>query len=456
LELRIEKGGLEARLILAPVRKETGDYLVPSISEIEVFLKEKGILAPADKDALRAACDRLAEGLGAEPVAARGQPPVPGRDGWLEMLIDLEAGFLPAAADSGAVDLRASLIHNVSPGQPLAMAHPPTAGVPGRDVFGNLVPSDPGKVLEPRLGSNTARAPHDPTLIVAATAGHARIVDGVPEVQEFYVVDGDVDYGTGNIAFAKSVQVRGDVKAGFAVEAGGDVEIQGLVEDCAVKAQGMLLVKGGFTGQGKGLAQARGDISLGYVRNQAVRGEAAIRVAREAVNSRLQSRQTVQVSGLLAGGKAQARQSVECQVAGTESGAPTHLEAGFDYTLAEEMADIRAQMEKMGKYARKLAESLRHLQDMERLHRGLDPWAIELTFELEDMRAKVDGKIAALRRRHAALERDAEPPGDAVVTVHRKAFPGVVVKIGREVMLVDEVLTGPKTFFAKDGAIRVR
>ena len=37
-----------------------------------------------------------------------------------------------------------------------------------------------------------------------------------------------------------------------------------------------------------------------------------------------------------------------------------------------------------------------------------------------------------------------------------EAFPGVVVKIGREILLVDEVMTGPKTFFAKDGAIRVR
>jgi uncharacterized protein (DUF342 family) len=456
MELRVEKGGLEARLRLAPVRTETGGYVLPSLAEIEVFLKEKGVKAPMDAAAVEACFERLAHGLTAEPVAARGKPPVPGKDGTMEFLIDLESGFVPTSADAGAIDLRASLIHTVSPGQPLAVLHPPTAGLPGLDVFGNLVGSIPGKALEPRLGANTMRSEHDANLIVAKTLGHARLQGGVIEVEEFYLVPGDVDYASGNIAFPKSVHVRGDVKAGFAVEAGGDVEIEGLVEDCSVKARGKLLVKGGFTGQGKGTVQAGGEISLGYVRNQAVRGEESIRVAKEAVNSRMQSRQSVLVNGLLAGGKVQARHAVECQVAGTETGTPTHLEAGFDYILAEEMADIRGQMEKMGKYSRKLEESLRHIHDMERMNRGLDPWAIDMVFQMETMRSQVEAKIRALRDKYSVLDRLSGTSDSAFITVHRKAYPGVVLKIGREIMLVDEVLTGPKTFFAENGAIQIR
>jgi len=456
MELRVEKGGLEARLRLAPVKTETGQYALPSLAEIEVFLKEKGIKAPMDAAAIEASFERLAHGLNAEPIAARGKPPVPGKDGTMEFLIDLETGFVPPSANAGTVDLRASLIHTVSPGQPLAVLHPPTAGLPGLDVFGNLVGSTPGKALQPRLGANTMRSEHDANLIVASTLGHARLQGGVMEVEEFYLVPGDVDYASGNVAFPKSVQVRGDVKAGFAVEAGGDVEIEGLVEDCTVKAKGKLLVKGGFTGQGKGTAQAGGEISLGYVRNQSVRGEESIVVAKEAVNSRMQSRHSILVNGLLAGGKAQARNAIECQVAGTETGTPTHLEAGFDYITAEEMADIRGQMEKMGKYARKLGESLRHIQDMERMNRGLDPWAIDMVFQLEAMRGKVEAKIKALRDRYSLLDRQSVTSGSATITVHRKAFPGVVMKIGRDILLVDEVMTGPKTFFAKDGAILIR
>jgi uncharacterized protein len=456
LELRIEKGGLEVRLLLAPVRKETGDYVVPSLAEIQVLLKEKGVMAPPDIPSIEAGLERIAHGLNAEPIAAKGKPPVPGQNGYLEYLIDFGGGFSPTAGESGSVDLRASLIHNVTPGQPLAVVHPPKAGQPGIDVFGRLVAAEAGKGLDPRLGGNTQRSAHDPNLIVAETMGHARLVDGVLEVQEFYLVDGDVDYASGNITFGKSVLVRGDVKAGFSVDAGGDVEITGLVEDCIVKAQGKLMVKGGFTGQGKGQLQSRGEIVLGYVRNQAVRCESNIRVQKEAVNSRLQSRESVIVNGLLTGGKAQARYAIECQIAGTETGTPTQLEAGYDYTVSEEMTDLRAEMDKMGKYARKLEDSLRQIHDIEKLNRALEPWTIELMFEMEGMRGKVDAKIKQLRERFSFVERQASQPESATITVHRRAFPGVVVKIGKEMLLVDEVMTGPKTFYAKDGAILVR
>ncbi|MDB5051699.1 MAG: hypothetical protein JWO30_4770 [Fibrobacteres bacterium] len=456
MELKIAKGGLEARLILTPIRKDEGGYAVPSLSELEFFLKEKGVLTPMDTASLEAGLVRMAQGMGVEAVAARGIPPIRGKDGYLEHLIDFGGGFSPTASEGGGVDLRASLIHNVTPGQPLALIHPPTAGQPGIDVFRHLVAAEPGKALNPRLGPNTERSAHDPNLVVAAAVGHARLLEGVLEVQEFYLVDGDVDYASGNISFGKSVQVRGDIKSGFSLDAGGDVEVTGLIEDCTVKAQGKVLVKGGFTGQGKGFLQARGDITLGYVRNQQVRSENEIKVLKEAVNSRLQARQSVSVNGLLAGGRVQARFAIECQVAGTETGTPTHMEAGYDFTAAEELIEIRAEMDKMGKYAKKLEDSLRQLQDAEKLNRGLEPWAIDLMFELEKMRDKVDAKINQQRERFSVLERQATEPESATITVHKKAFPGVVVKIGKEMLLVEEIMSGPKTFFAKDGAIQVR
>lgn len=456
MELRIDKGGLEVRLLLSPVRKETGGYVVPSLAEIQVLLKEKGVQAATDIPSIEVGLERIAHGMNAEPVAAKGKFPIPGQDGYLEYLIDFGGGFSPTAGEGGSVDLRASLIHNVTPGQPLAIVHPPRAGQPGIDVFGRPVAAEPGKALDPRFGPNTQRSAHDPNLFIAETMGHARLVDGVLEVQEFYLVDGDVDYASGNITFGKSVLVRGDVKAGFSVVAGGDVEITGLVEDCIVKAMGKLMVKGGFTGQGKGQLQSRGEVVLGYVRNQAVRCESNIRVQKEAINSRLQSRESVIVNGLLTGGKAQARYSIECQVAGTETGTPTQLEAGYDYTVSEEMTDLRGEMDKMGKYARKLEDSLRRIHDIEKLNRGLEPWAIEQMFEMEGMRGKVDAKIRQLRERFAFVERQASQPETATITIHRKAFPGVVVKIGKEMLLVEDVMTGPKTFYAKDGAIQVR
>jgi uncharacterized protein (DUF342 family) len=455
-DLKIEKGGLEAHLTIVPMSKETGGHLVPSLAELEVWLREKGIKADLDRPAILAALDKASEGLTADVVAARGKPPRPGEDGYVEYLIDFTQSNTPTVTDAGVIDLRASLIRNVKPGDPLAVIHAPTGGELGLDVHGKLIPSVVGMSLDPRLGANTERSANDAMLIVAATGGHARLIDGVLEVQEFYLVQSDVDYGSGNISFGKSVLIQGDVKAGFSVDSGGDLEVTGLVEDCLIKSQGKVFIKGGFTGQGKGLVHARGDVTLGYVRNQHVKGEKTLIVLKEAINSRLQACQSVTVNGLLAGGKVQARYVIECQVAGTETGTPTQLEVGFDFTVTEEMAEIRLEMEKMGSYSKKLGDSLRQIHDMEKLNRALDPWTIDLMFEMEGARSKVEAKTQSLRERFTLLENQSYDPDAATVTVHRKVFPGVVIKIGREIFLVDEPMTGPKTFFAKNGVIQVR
>ncbi len=446
---------MEARITLVPASKETGGHYAPSLAEMEVWMREQGIQADLDLNVMKQLLEKAGEGLTAEGVVARGTPPTSGKDGYLEYLVDF-SHVQPTVNESGEADMRASLIQNVSPGDPLAIIHAPTGGRPGLDVCGKLVAGVAGKTLEPRLGLNTQRSPNDPMLIIASAAGHVRLHDKVVEVQEFYTVEGDVDYATGNITFGKSVLVRGDVKGGFNVDAGGDLEVTGLVEDCNIKAQGKVMIRGGFTGQGKGLLRARGDVTVGYVRNQAVKSEKNLVVLKEAVNSRLQARQAVTINGMLAGGKVQARQTIICQTAGTETGTPTHLEAGFDYTVAEEMSDIRTQMDQLGKYSKKLGDSLRHIHDMERLNRGMEPWTIEILFQMESARSKVEAKSKDLRERFSRLEGQSANPDSATITVFKKAFPGVCVKIGHEMYLVQEPMTGPKTFFVHEGAIQVR
>jgi len=456
--VQVGKGGLEARMTLVPVAKEAPDtgYWIPSLAELELILREEGVNAPLEKADVEAGLERVKEGLRADVVAARGRAPDPGLDGWVEYLVDLSGPIPPAQADGGSVDLKSSsLIRNVKTGQPLAMVHPPRVGRAGLDVFGKILPSQPGRNAEPRLGANVVRASHDPNLLVSGTDGHVRLREGRLEVEECYLVATDVDYASGNITFAKSVLIQGDVKSGFSVEAGGDIEVQGMVEDCQLRAQGGIFIRGGFTGSGKGRLDAKGEIALAHLRNQEVRSESDVNIAKEAVNSRIQSRGRVRVDGLLAGGKTQALHGILCQLAGTETGTPTILEAGFDYTVAEEMAGIRRELADMGKYAKKLQEGLRHLHDLERLNRGLEKWSVELIFEMERMKSKVDARTTSLRGRFSELEATTGEIGGAAITVRRKAYPGTVIKIGDDVYRVDETLEGPKTFRNKEGIIEM-
>ncbi len=447
---------MEALLTLVPIFKETGGHHVASLAELEVWIREQGIQSDLDLSAIQGAIEKASEGLTADAVISSGLPPQTGNDGYIEYLIDFGQAMAPTVSGVGTIDLRASLIRYIQPGEPLAIIHPPEAGTPGLDVFGKPVPALPGKVFMPRLGVNVQRSANDINLILAVSGGHARLVDGLLDIQDFYQVAGDVDYGTGNVNFGKSVLIKGDVKSGFSVDSGGDLEILGLVEDCQVKSLGKIFIKGGFTGQGKGMMQARGDISLGYVRNQHVKSDRTILIYKEALNSKLQARHSVAINGLVAGGKVQARYAIECQIAGSDTGTSTELEAGFDFSTEEEMVGIRLEMEKMGNYNRKLGESLRHIQDLEKLNRGLDSRNIELMFEMEGYRLKVEAKTKNLQERFSFLENLESNLESASVTIHRAVFPGVVVKIGKEKFQVVESMSGPRTFFVKNGEIAFR
>lgn len=461
LSLRLGKDGLEAHLLLAPPRRdpaghpEPPDVGLPSAAELEIILREQGVQGEIDRSALKSALSVAAFGAQADVVAARGTAPDPGRDGYLELLVEEDGNnSWTAVAGVAPVDFKSTrLIRNVSAGDPLAVLHGPSQGTPGRDVLGRPIPARPGRPVAAKLGANTRRADQDPSLIVASVSGHVRVKRGVPEVQECFVLNGDVDYSSGNVSFAKSVLVEGDVKSGFSVDAGGDVEIRGLAEDCRVNAKGKVLLRGGFTGGGRGLLEASGEIRIGHLRNQEVRGQGDVIVAGEAVNGRLSARKRAFIDGMVAGGRIQARDVVECMTAGTEKGAPTHLEAGYDFWLAERMEDARAQMEKLGKHARKLEEGLKQVQDLERLNRGLERWVVELVFDMERMRGKVDAKLAQLSERFAALEKQAAVPADARITVRGRVHAGVVLRIGRETLRVDQAIAGPRTFVVRGGKI---
>lgn len=456
--VNIAPNGMEASIVLVPVAKEPpgSGFWVPSMAELEMILKEAGVKTPMDSVSLRAALERLSEGLKVEAVASRARPPETGQDGWLEILVDLGGPQSPSQEQGGSVDLKSSnIIRSVKAGQPLAMIHAPRMGRDGMDVRGKALPSRIGREYQPNLSPRIKRAEKDPNLLVAATDGHVRIQDGWLDVEECFQVSGDVDYASGNVGFAKSVLVEGDVKAGFSVEAGGDVEIQGIVEDCQVRAQGRVFIRGGFTGSGKGMLEAKGDVGLAHLRNQTVRCEGDLSITKEAVNGRIQCRGRVNVNGLLAGGRTQAFRSISCQLAGTETGTPTMLEAGFDYTVSEEIAAIRKEMGDMGRYAKKLDVGLKHLQNLDRLHRGLEPGSVGRLFEMERMKAKVEAKIVQLRERYSELEGRGCDVQGAVVVIRKRAYPGTVIKIGEDVFRVEAVLEGPKSFRVRQGLIEM-
>ena len=80
------------------------------------------------------------------------------------------------------------------------------------------------------------------------------------EVVNTYVVNGDVDYSTGNIQFNGNVVINGTVPDGFEVKAEGDIVVMKIAESARLEAGRDIIIKGGVQGKGKGLVSAGRDI----------------------------------------------------------------------------------------------------------------------------------------------------------------------------------------------------
>ena len=203
--------------------------------------------------------------LGAETVVARGTPMRRGSDAEIEMLM-LPPSFLPTAGPDGKVDFRnIENIAQVSEGDVISRKVPLDEGSPGTNIFGKVIPAPKMKDAQHPAGQNCAFS-EDGLEMRAAIDGYLRWNSSKIDVVDLYVVNGDVDFTTGNVHYQGSIEVRGSVRAGFEVVAGKELTIVGMVDGgMAVSQNGGVSVGQGVIGNSEtqGRVLAMGDVKIG-------------------------------------------------------------------------------------------------------------------------------------------------------------------------------------------------
>ncbi|MFH1761307.1 MAG: FapA family protein, partial [bacterium] len=203
------------------------EYITKLIKENNISY---GILENAVREAVKKA------GVKREKVEnlliAQGKPEANGKDSTMEYYFNVKTSLTPQANEDGGVDFKnVNLIANVKQNQELARRIPPTNGSPGTNIFGDSLPATDGENLPMPIGPNTRISPDDHDLLLASVSGNASLNNNMVEVSEGYVINGNVDYSTGNINYPKAVIVKKDLMAGFSITSGGDVEIGGIIEN---------------------------------------------------------------------------------------------------------------------------------------------------------------------------------------------------------------------------------
>lgn len=425
-------------------------------SRIEAELTRLGLGEWADVGRILAALEEAWETL--QPVEgallAQGKAPLHGQDARLELLVSERSGV-------GSLDSQDRMNWRdrgytpvVEAGQDIARLHPATAGTPGTDVYGQPIPARAGKPLSYKPGPNV-EALEEGSLFRARAPGVVLAGKGVIDVSDLLVIPGDVDLAIGDIRTQKgSVQVRGSVRTGSAVEVPDSLLVGGAIEDAMVTAGMDVTVAGGIvmTGDGSTELRAGGSVSAAFTQNARITaGENVIvqrYIARSDITAGFKVRaggyvKVTNAKGRIMGGAVISGQGIEVYEVGSPLGVATVL------VLTQEQDEARA-----------LIAEKHRLKDQNgqitRVLLALTPekaaqLAPEKRARIKDLLARREENsqaIQAIGRRLAVLAQEAMNFMEAGrIVVRGMAHPGTVIKMGGTSLHLTQTLQASQFFW---------
>lgn len=430
----------------------------PSAQAAVAALSAVGVREGVDATAVEVAMKQCGE----RTAVANGLPPRTGADARLEPLVEVNRQRHPHIDDSGHVDFHdLGSIPAVTAGDPVMRRHPPQPGAPGVNVLGEKLAAANGRDVQfaVRL-QGVVPSPDDPNLLLAEMAGQPLLQrDGI-SVEPVLKFD-EIDVSVGNIDFPGSLVVRGDIRSGMRVHAGGDISVQGVIESAHVSAGGDIRVQGGIVGHAAAqhsvqraandVATARiaahGNVNARYIENAVVEAQQSVYVVESIVQSDVMALDQVVVGGKgqkghILGGLVRATGLISADFLGGDGAGPTRVMAGVNPLLQRAMEEHRGRRESLLKQHDDVSKIVKLLQGRtdkrdvhEKARLTLKKLSEDIAEELEDERVlEAEGKLAE----------------HAKIVVGESVTAGVTVVLGRRSIYINEE-TGRGVFHMENG-----
>lgn len=359
IQVKIAADEMSVQLCLTPAQGGK----TPSMDDVEKALAEAGVVFGIDVGALTQACGPE---LGHTVAVAIGTPAENGHDTVFETLLPQTTDRAPKIDDDGLIDYREhGGIVVVRPGEPLMRRLPHTLGVVGHTVRGRDLPPRPGMDVpfSPQL-AGAQLASDDPNLLQSAVVGQPVLVPHGVMVEPVLRV-AEVNLATGNIHFDGTVQVDGEVQHGMLVQASGDIIVRGTVDGGLLEAGGDVHVSGGIIAQAR--VQAKGAVSARFAEHCTLHAGTVIALDDMALECELESLNQIIIGAKqpqrarLVGGHTTAKLLLRVPILGSNKAGITHVEAGVNHVLAEQMTVLLAQLEKEKEVEENLQKLVKHL-----------------------------------------------------------------------------------------------
>lgn len=400
-------------------------------------------------------------------IVALGRPMQPGLNARFESLV---AGVTvrsskPVQVSESRVDLRDfGVLPSVAAGEPVLRRLPPTKGVDGVTVLGEVTLAPPGMQLEFVPGEGTEISADNPDLLLASREGMPRLTDNGAVVDEVYAVK-TVDLSTGHVQFRGAVVVNGDVTESMKVIAGGNVYVKGIMEGALIESGGDVQIGGAIIGHQMQSAdgmpeifstvvRAAGDVHCNLAQYVHVSCQGDFHAIKQINHCRVEARAVLagapdKMTGKIVGGSFYLASGLKAGALGSpsESSTEINLNRAVDPVLEKQLAlrnnilSIRQEMEQ-------IRAAVEQLKQGERTDAVLE----QMKYLVEDFDAQ-KAIVLAIQEDIKLLEAEKQALlADILVLVKQQLFAGTSFKLNQEVAPVRREM-GPSRLSWQDGKI---
>ena len=274
-------------------------------------------------------------------LAAIGKDPVHGKDG----AVVFEKPYQLGRREREKADFRDILsIPSVQEGERIAYLTPPTRGIDGKNIYGEVIKAVPGKLPRLKPGENIAFKSADYSYYSKIDGQISSDERGL-HVQPLFEVRGDLDLKTGNLDFVGSIIINGNVPAGYCLKARGDITVYGMVEGAQIYAGGSIHVSEGIAGLGKSFIKANQFIRAGYINQATVEAGEDIVIQNSILHSDcVANRGVFCLKGNIIGGRVSAGSQVKAFDIGNRMNTKTGIYVGMNKNVEEKRRQLSNQL----------------------------------------------------------------------------------------------------------------
>ncbi|QUI25070.1 DUF342 domain-containing protein [Vallitalea pronyensis] len=231
---------------------------------------------------------------------AEGVLPVRGEDAQVK-LYEVEDVKPQMIEDETVNHYELNLINKVEKGAWLGERIEPKPGVPGKTVWGEVIPAQAGRQVQLEYDKKTVTQKYDEeedkTFLYAKRTGAVIYQNNVIGVCNFLEIDGSVSFKTGNIDFDGMVEIKKTIEDNFIVRADHDIQVMGDMGvgsvDTIESRDGNIYIRGGIAGKNKAKIKCNGDLYTKFASECTIECDGTVNIGSYAINCDIKAKEVI-------------------------------------------------------------------------------------------------------------------------------------------------------------------